>query len=46
MSALMVVGLLDDYMVDMMNRTLRAALTNEVPWTLLLPARIWGQKCC
>jgi len=39
-------GLLDDYMVDLMNRALRAALTNEVPngKPLLLPAGIMGPK--
>jgi len=39
-------GLLDDYMVDLMNRKLRAALTNEVPngKPLLLPAGIKGPK--
>ncbi len=39
-------GLLDDYMVDLMTRSLRAAITNEVkggkPW--LLPAGILGPK--
>jgi tricorn protease len=39
-------GLLDDYMVDLMNRKLRAAITNEVPngQPLLLPAGIKGPK--
>lgn len=39
-------GLLDDYMVDLMSRKLRAALTNEVPngKPLLLPAGIKGPK--
>ncbi|MGS2719566.1 S41 family peptidase [Paraglaciecola aestuariivivens] len=39
-------GLLDDYMVDLMKRELRAALTNEVPngKPLLLPAGIKGPK--
>lgn len=39
-------GLLDDYMVDLMNRKLRAAITNEVPngKALLLPAGIKGPK--
>jgi tricorn protease len=39
-------GLLDDYMVDLMNRKLRAAITNEVPngKPLLLPAGIKGPK--
>ena len=39
-------GLLDDYMVDLMTRKLRAAVTNEVkdgkPW--MLPAGILGPK--
>ncbi len=39
-------GLLDDYMVDLMTRKLRAAVTNEVkdgkPW--ILPAGILGPK--
>lgn len=39
-------GLLDDYMVDLMTRTLRASITNEVPngtpWRL--PAGILGPK--
>jgi tricorn protease len=39
-------GLLDDYMVDLMTRSLRAAITNQVPggapWTL--PAGILGPK--
>ncbi|RLD29705.1 MAG: protease, partial [Bacteroidetes bacterium] len=39
-------GLLDDYMVDLMTRSLRAALTNEVPngVPLRLPAGILGPK--
>jgi tricorn protease len=39
-------GLLDDYMVDLMNRKLRAAITNEVPngKPFLLPAGIKGPK--
>jgi tricorn protease len=39
-------GLLDDYMVDLMTRSLRAALTNEVPngKTFALPAGILGPK--
>lgn len=39
-------GLLDDYMVDLMNRSLRAALTNEVPngKPMQLPAGIMGPK--
>jgi tricorn protease len=39
-------GLLDDYMVDLMNRKLRAALTNEVPQgtPFRLPAGILGPK--
>jgi tricorn protease len=39
-------GLLDDYMVDLMKRTLRAAITNEVPHgaPFLLPAGILGPK--
>lgn len=39
-------GLLDDYMVDLMTRTLRAGLTNEVPdgKPLRLPAGILGPK--
>ena len=39
-------GLLDDYMVDLMNRQLRAAITNEVPngKPMLLPAGIKGPK--
>ena len=39
-------GLLDDYMVDLMKRDLRAALTNEVPngSPILLPAGIKGPK--
>ncbi len=39
-------GLLDDYMVDLMNRTLRASLTNEVPngTPMRLPAGILGPK--
>ncbi|MBR2648991.1 MAG: PD40 domain-containing protein [Sediminibacterium sp.] len=39
-------GLLDDYMVDLMNRSLRAALTNEVPngKPMALPAGILGPK--
>jgi len=39
-------GLLDDYMVDLMKRDLRAALTNEVPngAPVLLPAGIKGPK--
>ena len=39
-------GLLDDYMVDLMTRTLRAALTNEVPGgkPFRLPAGILGPK--
>lgn len=39
-------GLLDDYMVDLMNRKLRAALTNEVPSgrPFRLPAGILGPK--
>jgi tricorn protease len=39
-------GLLDDYMVDLMNRTLRAGITNEAPggrpW--VLPAGVLGPK--
>ncbi|MFZ4449095.1 S41 family peptidase, partial [Klebsiella pneumoniae] len=37
---------LDDYMVDLMNRSLRAALTNEVPngKPMTLPAGILGPK--
>ena len=39
-------GLLDDYMVDLMNRKLRAAITNEVPngKPFNLPAGILGPK--
>lgn len=39
-------GLLDDYMVDLMNRKLRAAITNEVPngKPMQLPAGIKGPK--
>jgi len=39
-------GLLDDYMVDLMNRSLRAGLTNEVPngVPMRLPAGILGPK--
>jgi tricorn protease len=39
-------GLLDDYMVDLMTRTLRAGLTNEVPngKPMRLPAGILGPK--
>ncbi len=39
-------GLLDDYMVDLMTRRLRAAITNEVPdgKPFLLPAGILGPK--
>jgi tricorn protease len=39
-------GLLDDYMVDLMTRKLRAALTNEVPGgkPFTLPAGILGPK--
>jgi tricorn protease len=39
-------GLLDDYMVDLMTRSLRAALTNEVPngTPMRLPAGILGPK--
>ncbi len=39
-------GLLDDYMVDLMNRKLRAAITNEVPngAPFRLPAGILGPK--
>jgi tricorn protease len=39
-------GLLDDYMVDLMTRKLRAALTNEVPngKAYALPAGILGPK--
>ena len=39
-------GLLDDYMVDLMNQKLRAAITNKVPngKPLLLPAGIKGPK--
>jgi tricorn protease len=39
-------GLLDDYMVDLMNRSLRGALTNEVPdgRPMRLPAGILGPK--
>ncbi len=39
-------GLLDDYMVDLMTRSLRAALTNEVPngEPMRLPAGILGPK--
>jgi tricorn protease len=39
-------GLLDDYMVDLMTRTLRAGLTNEVPngRPFALPAGILGPK--
>ncbi|MFT5312031.1 MAG: tricorn protease, partial [Paraglaciecola sp.] len=39
-------GLLDDYMVDLMTRKLRASLTNEVPngLPLQLPAGIKGPK--
>ena len=39
-------GLLDDYMVDLMTRILRAAITNEVPngKAMRLPAGILGPK--
>lgn len=39
-------GLLDDYMVDLMNRRIRAALTNEAPGgrPFRLPAGILGPK--
>lgn len=39
-------GLLDDYMVDLMNRKLRAAITNEAPGgePFRLPAGILGPK--
>jgi tricorn protease len=39
-------GLLDDYMVDLMNRSLRAAITNEAPngKHFQLPAGILGPK--
>lgn len=39
-------GLLDDYMVDLMTRTLRASITNEVPngKPFRLPAGILGPK--
>ena len=39
-------GLLDDYMVDLMTRELRAAITNEVPdgQPMRLPAGILGPK--
>ncbi len=39
-------GLLDDYMVDLMTRNLRAAITNEVPngKPIRLPAGILGPK--
>ena len=39
-------GLLDDYMVDLMNRSLRAAITNEAPGGMpfRLPAGILGPK--
>lgn len=39
-------GLLDDYMVDLMTRSLRAAITNEVPngKPMQLPAGILGPK--
>ncbi len=39
-------GLLDDYMVDLMTRSLRAAITNEVPGgrPMRLPAGILGSK--
>ncbi len=39
-------GLLDDYMVDLMTRSLRASLTNEVPngKPMRLPAGILGPK--
>jgi len=39
-------GLLDDYMVDLMNRELRAAITNEAPGGIpfRLPAGILGPK--
>lgn len=39
-------GLLDDYMVDLMNRKLRAAITNEAPGgePFRLPAGIMGPK--
>lgn len=39
-------GLLDDYMVDLMTRSLRAAITNEVPngKAFKLPAGILGPK--
>lgn len=39
-------GYLDDYMVDLMNRKLRAAITNEVPngAPMQLPAGILGPK--
>jgi tricorn protease len=39
-------GLLDDYMVDLMSRSLRAAITNEAPGgrPLVLPAGVLGPK--
>ena len=39
-------GLLDDYMVDLMNRRLRASVTNEAPGSMpfRLPAGILGPK--
>ncbi|MFV0484385.1 MAG: PDZ domain-containing protein [Bacteroidales bacterium] len=39
-------GLLDDYMVDLMTRNMRAALTNEVPngKPMVIPAGILGPK--
>ena len=39
-------GMLDDYMVDLMTRSLRAAITNEVPGgsPMRLPAGILGPK--
>jgi tricorn protease len=39
-------GLLDDYMVDVMGRTMRAAITNEAPGghPLVLPAGVLGPK--
>jgi tricorn protease len=39
-------GMLDDYMVDYMTRTLRAAITNEVPGgrPLVLPQGVLGPK--
>jgi tricorn protease len=39
-------GLLDDFMVDMMSRTMRAAITNEAPGgaPMVLPAGVLGPK--